>query len=310
MSESLQSAEQPGVINAFGLPVYEIKEVVSDKAIESVVRLMRRDVFRYLGIPDEKSDAELEECLQFACNYGKVSDYERSAHNVLEREGIAKAIPVKFDERARIIQRQIQPYLLPGSVLDLGCGDARLAQLLAEAGFTLQLADVYENPNVACTGLPFKLLKQSGIVSFNDNLFDNTLLLTVLHHCQYPVLVLQEAHRVTRANGRVIVIESVYGVNGEELSPVKRAQVEQYLVLTSEQQRRVNIFFDHFYNRVIHYTDDPTQKVNVPYNFNTPEMWKTLFEQNGFRQEQVVHLGPDQPTVPEYHTLHVLTALK
>jgi SAM-dependent methyltransferase len=271
---------------------------------------MCRVVFRYLGISDEKSDADMVECLHFACTYGDVTRYEKSAHAVLARKGIAKAIPEKLTERACLMHGQIKPHLFAGSVLDLGCGDARLAKLLAQDGFTLQLADIYQNSNVANVSLPFKLLKQGETIPFEDNQFDNTLLITVLHHSNNPMQVLHDAHRVTRANGRVIVIESVYGVNGQELSPDQRMQVQQYLALTPEQQRRVNIFFDHFFNRVIHYTDDPTQKVNVPYNFNTPEMWKQLFEQTGLKQERIVHLGVDQPAVPEYHTLHVLTTIK
>ena len=31
---------------------------------------------------------------------------------------------------------------------------------------------------------------------------------------------------------------------------------------------------------------------------NTPEMWKQLFERAGLKQEQIVHLGVDQPAVP------------
>lgn len=310
MSEHFEPTERPEVKNAFGLPIYEIKDVLVDGEIEAVIQAMRSDVFRYLGIADDKSDAVMAECLNFARTYGNVTVYEQSAHAVLAREGIAEAIPEKLVERARIMHEQIKPHLFAGSVLDLGCGDARLAQLLAQDGFTPQLADVYQNPNVANTGLPFKLLGQSEAVPFGDNQFDNTLLLTVLHHSDNPSQVLHEARRITRPNGRVIVIESVYGVNGQELSPAQRAQVQQYLALTPEQQRRVNIFFDHFYNRVIHYTDDPTQKVNVPFNFNTPEMWKQLFEQTGLKQERIVHLGVDQPAVPEYHTLHVLTATK
>lgn len=310
MGETFEPTERPEVKNAFGLPIYEIKDVLVDREIEAVIQQMRRDVFRHLGMSDEKSDTVMDECLNFARSYGNVTEYEQSAHAVLAREGITEAIPEKLVERARIMHGQIKPHLLAGSVLDLGCGDARLAQMLAQDGFTPQLADVYENPNVANTGMPFKLLGQSEAVPFDDNQFDNTLLLTVLHHSDNPEQVLHEARRVTRPDGKVIVIESVYGVNGQELSPARRAQVQQYLALTPEQQRRVNIFFDHFYNRVIHYTDDPNQKVNVPFNFNTPEMWKQIFERAGLKQEQIVHLGVDQPAVPEYHTLHVLTATK
>jgi ubiquinone/menaquinone biosynthesis C-methylase UbiE len=310
MSEYFKPTEQPERKNVFGLPIYEIKDVLADREIEAVIQAMRRAVFKYLGISDKKSDADMVECLNFAYTYKKVTEYEQSAHAVLAREGIVKAIPEKLIERAHIMYGQIQPHLFAGSVLDLGCGDARLAQLLVQDGFILQLADVYKNLNAAKISLPFKLLAQSEAVPFDDNQFDNTLLLTVLHHSDNPMQVLHEARRVTRANGRVIVIESVYGVDGKELSPDQRTYVQQYLALTPEQQRRVNIFFDHFFNRIISYSDDPTQKVNVPFNFNTPEMWKQLFEQAGLKQEQIVHLGVDQPSVPEYHTLHILTAIK
>ena len=77
-------------------------------------------------------------------------------------------------------------------------------------------------------------------------------------------------------------------------------------MLSAEQQRKINIFFDHFYNRVLHYSKDAKTKVNVPFNFNTPANWETVFAKYGLKQEALVHLGLDQPTVPEYHTLHVL----
>lgn len=92
------------------------------------------------------------------------------------------------------------------------------------------------------------------------------------------------------------MIESVYGINDET----------DFGKLTSEQQFAVNVFFDHFYNRIIHYNDDVTKKVNVPFNFNTPNNWQRVFESKGLEQVAVQYLGIDQCLVPEYHTLHVL----
>ncbi len=310
MRETFEPTGRTGLKNAFGLPICKIRDVLADREIEAVIQQMCSDVFRYLGIADKRSGSVICECLDLASSYSNITEYEQSASAVLAREGIAKTIPGKLVERARIMHEQTKAHLFAGSILDLGCGDARLAQLLARDGFILHLADVYENSNVAGAGMPFHLLEQSEAVPFNNDQFDNTLLLTVLHHSDNPVQVMREARRVTRPGGRVIVIESVYGVNGQELSPAQSMQVQQYLALTPEQQRRVNIFFDHFYNRVIHYTNDTTKKVNVPFNFNTPDMWKQLFEQSGLKQERIVHLGVDQPTVPEYHTLHILTASK
>ena len=81
-------------------------------------------------------------------------------------------------------------------------------------------------------------------------------------------------------------------------------------VLTEHsEQKLVNIFFDHFYNRVIHYNPDPEKKVNVPYNFLTPEKWRKKFEARGTEQEVLLFTGFDQRTVPEYHTLQVFRKL-
>jgi SAM-dependent methyltransferase len=302
--------ENSEIKNFFGLTIHEIREIIKDLEIEVVIHSMRENIFRYLGIHDEKSEEVMAECLEFARICETVQEYELFANVTLRLERVAEAIPSKLSERADIMYQQIKEHLFPGSVLDLGCGDARLAQLLEQNGFILQLADVYKDPNVVNSKMPFELIRQNKAIPFNDNQFDNTLLLTVLHHSDNPVQVLNEARRVTRPNGRIIVIESVYGVTGKELSDNEYAKAGGYLLLNSEQQRMINIFFDHFYNRVIHYTENPDEKINVPYNFNTPGNWKVIFEQNSLIQSGIRHLGADQPLVPEYHTLHILDVRK
>jgi SAM-dependent methyltransferase len=299
-----------GIKNSFGLPIHSIREIIADQEIAPVLHEMGHNVFRYLGFSPEESDEAMGECLQLACYPKEIDEYELAAHTLLEQHGITGAIPVKLSERAYTIRDQVEPSLIPGSLLDLGCGDGRVGMLLAGDGYNVRLADVYRNPNIDISALPFQMLDQSGHVPFPDNLFDNTILITVLHHCNNPVLVFREAQRVTRKNGRVVVVESVYGVTGEALSPAQRELCPGYFALNPEKQRCVNIFFDHFYNRVVHYSADPVNKVNVPFNFNTPESWKHLFELEGMKQEKIIHLGLDQPVVPEYHTLHELRVLK
>ena len=85
-----------------------------------------------------------------------------------------------------------------------------------------------------------------------------------------------------------------------------KKKITGYLKLSAEQQRLLNVFFDHFYNRILTYSTNPETKVNVPFNFNTPDNWKAVFAQYGLKEEKVVHLGLDQQIAPEYHTLHVL----
>lgn len=162
--------------------------------------------------------------------------------------------------RSKLIYDQIKSYLINNSVLDLGCGDGKISELLKIDGFDIVLADIYKNENIDKTGLEYRLMKSHTEIPAPDNDFDNSLLLTVLHHSNNPIKVLQEVYRVTKNEGRVIVIESVYGVDGSNLSREMKQQAQSYLNLNQEQQRKVNIFFDHFYNRLINYNEDPSKK--------------------------------------------------
>lgn len=296
--------------NAFGLKIYEIKDIFQDDAVEEYIKRTLATVLKHLGISDKKSARVIDECLSLAKSYSSISQYELHAYQILESQGVIAEIPKKLTGRANIIYGQIKPYLLRGSVLDLGCGDGKVGVLCAKDGHQVVLTDVYRHQNIENTGLEFGLFEQGERVPALDNEYDNTLVLTVFHHSDDPIKTIKEAHRVTKPNGRVLVIESVYGVTGKELSETERKKANSYLSLSQEQQRMANIFFDHFYNRVIHYTPNSKTKVNVPFNFNTPDEWKKIFENKGFKQEKVVHLGIDQPTVPEYHTLHVLRKLR
>jgi SAM-dependent methyltransferase len=233
--------------------------------------------------------------------------YEAQIHEILEKQQVAQRLPEKLASRAGLIYSQIEPYLLPGNVLDYGSGDGQVSELIAKnKRRQVTLADVYEHPHVKETGLKFHLFQQGAKTSFADGEFSNVLALTVFHHSSDPQNSIADVNRITKNNGRVIVIESVYGVNGEELPLPMQKNIENYLSLSAEQQRKVDIFFDHFYNRVLHYSIDARTKVNMPFNFNTPTNWETIFSKCGLKQERIVHLGLDQPTVPEYHTLHVL----
>jgi SAM-dependent methyltransferase len=296
--------------NAFDLRIPEINEVLNDQTVKKYIERTLEKVLGHLGISAPESVKTIQQCLDNARSYDLISDYESQTHKILDYAGVTLEIPKKLTGRADQIFQQIRPYLLPGSVLDLGSGDGRVGELCAKNGHEVLMTDVYKNQNIGNTGLEFRLFQQGESVPSQDNFYDNTLALTVYHHSSNPINSIQESYRVTKPNGRVLVIESVYGVTGGELSDKEREKALNYLSLSKEQQRMVNVFFDHFYNRVIHYSEDPDTKVNVPFNFNTPDGWKRIFENEGFNQEEVIHLGTDQPTVPEYHTLHVLRKLQ
>lgn|GEM_PF-499744 len=300
----------PDMKNAFGHEVLQIREIVTDANVKETVAGMLADVLTYLGLSHTKAQQLISGCLNAAASYQQLEAYEEQAHHILETEKVASRIPEKLTARASLVYTEIAPYLSPGNVLDYGCGDGQVSQLVAEKlGNPVSLTDVYRHRHMDESGLPFRLFGQGQKAPFDDAEFSNVLAITVFHHSSNPVESIRDVARVTKPGGRVIVIESVFGVDGKQLPHEIRKKAGGYLALSGEQQRKVNVFFDHFYNRILHYSAGAATKVNVPFNFNTPDGWRQVFAQNGLVQEAIVHLGLDQPTVPEYHTLHVLRKL-
>ncbi|MBS3167953.1 class I SAM-dependent methyltransferase [Candidatus Woesearchaeota archaeon] len=282
--------------NSFGKNIPEIKKLFKDFEIENYIRKTLISVLNYLEIEDSESVVEF--AIKEAKSYDKLENYERKVHQLFDQKRITQGIPVKLGNRANLIFNQIKNFIQGHQILDLGCGDGKVGELIAKSNSRqVILADVYRNGNISNLELPFVLINQKGKIPFYDNMFDTTLLLTVLHHSDNPVEVIKEAVRVTKNSGKIIVIESVYGV-------------DKYDNLNEEQQRLVNIFFDHFYNRVIHFSEFEENKVNVPFNFQTPQSWKKFFAEHKAIENKMVELGFDQKVVPEYHTLHILEVKK
>jgi SAM-dependent methyltransferase len=201
----------------------------------------------------------------------------------------------KYDaltDRANIICKQISPFLKGDSLLDIGCGNGLIAYLVKDrfkAG--IQLVDVVQYVPDAL-GLPFRLYEEGRPLPINS-LFDTVLLLTVLHHSENPIKLLKSAWDVTEK--KLIIIESVVGVHKEE----PQAKYE-LLNSSDEDQVAFAAFVDWFYNRVLH------NDVPVPYNFTTPEQWRSIFSENNMHLAQTIHFGQDIDMGPEYHILFVL----
>ncbi|MBU0532514.1 class I SAM-dependent methyltransferase [Candidatus Micrarchaeota archaeon] len=191
-------------------------------------------------------------------------------------KAVGRALVRALVHRSDKIYGQIEPFIGEGTnVLDLGCGDGKVGELVhINKNSNVILADI---DNFLKVQLPFHRY-DGRTLPFADNFFDHVLLLTVLHHSDDPERVFEEALRVT--NKSVIVIESVYFNN---------------------LHRGVNKFLDWFYNRVLN-----SPEVTVPFNFLSPDAWVMLFEMYVGRVIHMEHLGLDQPLVPEWHTLYVI----
>lgn len=88
-------------------------------------------------------------------------------------------------------------------ILDLGAGSGQIAQILHDNGVKVTLVDIQDYNQ---TNLPL-ILYNGQKLPFKDNSFDWAILISVLHHCENPTLVLREAKRVSQ---KIILIEDIY----------------------------------------------------------------------------------------------------
>ena len=130
------------------------------------------------------------------------------------------------------------------SLLDIGCGDGKLAQLLLEKRPDLRIegVDVLVRKK---TWLPVKPFDGVNL-PFAEASFDGTMLIDVLHHTRDPLSLLQQALRVSRS--WIIVKDHVLKGPGAAL--------------------RLR-FMDHVGNARHH--------VSLPYNYQSASQWGALY---------------------------------
>jgi len=291
------------MINAFNQKIPKMEEILDNQKIRGYIQNTLVSVLETLGAQDTSSITD--DILKLAVE----NDYEKKAHEYLETRGVtSQNLTTSLSGRAELMYNQIKDHIKTGSVLDYGCGDGKVGERLSKEGLEVVLADVYKHSHIEQTGLPFVQFVQGENMPSTEQ-YDNTLLFTVMHHSDDPIKTLLDAKAKTKKGGRIYIIESVYGIGTDKKDSYKSQIAEGFKKLDTEEQRQANIFFDHFYNRVIHYSSEPKTKVNVPFNFRQPEgrdSWQEIFANNGLKEIKTEYLGIDQATVPEYHTLHIV----
>ena len=95
-------------------------------------------------------------------------------------------------------------------------------------------------------------------ITFEDNSFDTSLLVFVLHHCTEPLLVLKDAIRVTKK--RIIIHEDTY----------------------TSSFGRVLVGMNDFISNFPFFITNP-MKMNMPYNYRQVADWERIFENLGLK---------------------------
>jgi hypothetical protein len=267
-----------------------ITDILRQEQLRETLELV---IHQVLGAMDNSSNAT-QEVKNMLFNHdlnGNVLKLEKLVHAKLIDCGLDETkMLLGMRERAEIIFSEIEKYLTGDSLADVGCGHGLVGWLSSSKFKDVKLFDLvdYHHPKVT---FPVITYPESQDIPFETS-FDCTLLITVLHHSEKPLRLLNHVWKNT--NKRLIVIESVYGVSsGEKESPLHK--------FNETDQRSYAIFCDWFYNRVLN------QDVPVPYNFQTPEKWCELFQSlEKANLLCTIDLGVDIQIVPEHHFLFVL----
>lgn len=183
--------------------------------------------------------------------------------------------------RVRVIANWIGQQLPKGaSVLDVGCGDGKLAAIVGQ-----------QRPDVSVRGIDVLVREETAIkvdgfdgatIPFDRDQFDVVMMVDVLHHTDAPGELLKEA---TRVASQLVVIKDHY--------------------LRGFAAYRTLRFMDHVSNA--------RHGVEIPCNYLAPNRWSELFRQSDLRVRQCIeHLGLYPPPLSWIfeRRLHFLAALE
>ncbi|PIW07460.1 hypothetical protein COW38_02755 [Candidatus Collierbacteria bacterium CG17_big_fil_post_rev_8_21_14_2_50_45_7] len=143
----------------------------------------------------------------------------------------------------------VKSNLVGRNVLDFGLGMGSFAKCMLDDGYHVVGLDV-DNTSLWKEIQP--VIYDGKIIPFKNNVFDNTTVICVLHHCQKQEQLLNEIMRVSK---RAIVIEDTYRNQLEHIAIAIRDSIENWE------------FYKHTYR-------------------SYPE-WKKLCENNGWKVKHV-----------------------
>jgi SAM-dependent methyltransferase len=188
---------------------------------------------------------------------------------------------VVFERRIAVLAEKLAAMLAPGSrLLDIGCGDGKLAGLLREAVPGLQVEGIEVHPREACA-IPCRYFDGSHL-PFPDRSFDCCLLVDVVHHMENPLPLLRDACRVSR---HFVLIKDHLAENA----------------------------LDHWTLRLMDWVGNRAHGVILPYAYLSAAQWQDLHQQLNLSVERSVCDLPLYPGVFSKifgRKLHFISLLK
>jgi len=280
-------------LNIWGHKIPLPQQVLCNKRLYKHIIGFFSNILPLIGLSEEETSRFIANALKSADIETGLDKFEQMLKASLDGKINSRAMAEATKRRAEIVNEEIKDFVSGHSLLDVGCGNGLISKLL-KGRFDenqIHLLDVvnYVDPTVK---LQFSLYQEGASFPINQ-LYDTVLVLTVLHHANDPVRLLNLAWEA--AKSRLIVIESVIGVH--QVPPTARYELTD---ASDEDQIAYAAFIDWFYNRILH------DNIPVPYNFTSPERWESVFRQSKMKLIHKAILGQDIEIGPELHVLFVL----
>jgi SAM-dependent methyltransferase len=188
---------------------------------------------------------------------------------------------VVHQRRVVVLAQKLAVMLSPGSqLLDIGCGDGKLAALLRDAVPKLEVQGVEVLPRGDCA-IPCRAFDGSHL-PFPDNSFDSCLFVDVLHHTNDPEPLLRDACRVSR----------------------KFLLIKDHLAESA---------LDHWTLRLMDWVSNRAHGVALPYAYLSAAQWQDLHKGLGLtveRTDRDLRLYPAPFSAVFSRNLHFISLLK
>lgn len=152
----------------------------------------------------------------------------------------------KDQERSKVKYALFEKYFTKNArIIDVGTGSGQFAQLIKDKDFEIQAVDVVNKTNASSIT---PIIYNGRTLPFENNSFDISMLITVLHHCPNPENIFKEAVRVSKS--RIFVLEDVYS-----------NKLMKYLTWGMDSLMNLEFF-------------------NHPHTNKSEEEWEALFKEN------------------------------
>jgi len=144
-------------------------------------------------------------------------------------------------------------------------------------------------------GVSFKRMTDPSVMPLGNNVADTAAMTFVLHHVDVDrKKYLEEVKRIIRPGGRLVVLEDTFSHElpveyVDEVSKAKSQKIsESFSELKNDEER---LSFLHFIDWFTHNFVNRSRAPLVPGNYEPMEVWKSIFEEAGFKVIHQQYLG-------------------